>query len=208
MLEGIQASGGAAYRWLRDTLGKQYIELDRLAAKSPPGAHGLLFHPYLAGSMTPHYDEHARAGFVGLTLRHSLGDLARAVLEGVAFEVRENFAAHDDLGIDLDEIRLTGGAARSELWCQIQADVYGKPVTVMREGECSVLGAAILGAVGAGVFPGVREGASAMAHAKTTFEPDPVAHRRYTTLWQIYRDTYRALAERRIYRALSTLQQN
>ena len=217
--EGIQAAAGAAYRWFRDNIGymARYIEsftdidpyviINGLAESSPCGANGLIFHPYLAGSMTPHYDEHARGGFFGLTLKHNLGDLARAVLEGVAYEAREILEAYDAMGLELREIRLAGGATKSELWCQIQADVYCKPTSVLREGECAVLGAAILGAVGAGLFADVHEGVAATVHVDRTYQPHPERHERYTELWKIFGRAYRALAESGVYRELSAAQQ-
>lgn len=217
--EGIQAAAGAAYRWFRDNIGylaryvepftgtDPYVLLNRLAEKAPPGANGLIFHPYLAGSMTPHYDEHARGGFLGLTLKHDLGDLARAVLEGVAYEAREIIEAYGAMGLELREIRLAGGATKSDLWCQIQADVYGKPTSVLREGECAVLGAAILGAVGAGIFADVREGVDSTVHVERTYEPRPDHHERYTELWKIFGRSYRALHESGVYRELSAAQQ-
>jgi len=216
--EGIQAAAGAAYRWFRDNIGymARYIEpftqidpyeiINRLAEKSPTGANGLIFHPYLAGSMTPHYDEHARGGFLGLTLKHNLSDLARAVLEGVAYEAREILDAYDAMGLELREIRLAGGATKSELWCQIQADVYGKPTSVLREGECAVLGAAILGAVGAGVFESVAAGVARVVHVEKTFEPRPTEHDQYEDLFRIFGQAYRALSDSGVYRALSSAQ--
>ncbi|TDD99923.1 xylulokinase [Jiangella asiatica] len=218
--EGIQAAAGAAYRWFRDNIGylARYIEpftridpyviLDRLAARSPCGANGLIFHPYLAGSMTPHYDEHARGGFLGLTLKHDLGDLARAVLEGVAYEAREVLAAYDAMGLDLKEIRLAGGATKSDLWCQIQADIYGKPTSILQEGECAVLGAAILGAVGAGIFVDVESGVASMVHVKQTYQPDPGRHERYSELWKVFGNVYEALKAAGVYRSLSAAQQH
>lgn len=216
--EGIQASAGSAYRWFRDNIGylARYIEpftqvdpyemINSLAAQSPCGANGLIFHPYLAGSLTPHYDEYARGAFIGLTHKHNLSDLARAVLEGVAYEAREIFQAYDAMGHEIHEIRLAGGATKSELWCQIQADVYGRPTTVLREGECAALGAAILGAVGAGVFRDVRHGVDSAVHVKRTAQPDPERHRRYTELWRIFDRAYTALNESGVYRALSQIQ--
>ncbi|MGO1833249.1 MAG: xylulokinase, partial [Actinomycetaceae bacterium] len=216
--EGIQAAAGAAYRWFRDNIGylARYIEpfthvdpyelINNLAAESPCGANGLVFHPYLAGSMTPHYDENARGGFLGLTLKHGLGDMARSVLEGVAYEAREVLAGYESMGLDLHDIRLAGGATKSPLWCQIQADVYGKSVSVLREGECAVLGAAILGAVGAGVYPTVEAGVAESVHVTQTYEPDRQNHERYTALWAVYRDAYKALAESGVYEQLARLQ--
>lgn len=218
--EGIQAAAGAAYRWFRDNIGYManyiepftgtdpYVVLNRLASESPVGANGLVFNPYLAGSMTPHYDEHARASFLGLTLKHGLGDITRSVLEGVAFEAREILEAYAAMGLELREIRLAGGATKSPLWCQIQADVYGTPTTVLREGECAVLGAAILGAVGAGVYKDVAEGVAKTVHVVDRYEPDADNHERYTELFGVFKAAYRALADGGVYRALAEAQHN
>jgi xylulokinase len=216
--EGIQASAGSAYRWFLEHIGylARYIEpftqvdpyelINNLAAKSPCGANGLIFHPYLAGSLTPHYDELARGGFIGLTHKHGLPDLARAVLEGVAYEAREIFQAYDAMGHQISEVRLAGGATKSDLWCQIQADVYGRPTTVLREGECAALGAAILGAVGAGVFRDIRHGIDSAVHVKRTFQPDPERHQRYGELGDIFHQAYTALSESGVYAALAKVQ--
>lgn len=217
--EGIQAAAGASYRWFRDNIGylARYIEpftrtdpyvlINRLAEEAPVGANGLLFHPYLAGSMTPHYDASARAGFVGLTLKHDLGAMARAVLEGVAFEAKDIVDAYADMGLALAEIRLAGGATKSPLWCQIQADVYDRPTVVLREGECAVLGAAILGAVGAGVFSSVDEACSEMVHPVTTYEPREKAHARYEELHGVFQNVYRSLSNSGVYAELARLQE-
>jgi xylulokinase len=218
--EGIQAAAGASYRWFRDNIGymARYIEpfteidpyvlLNRMAERSPVGANGLIFHPYLAGSLTPHYDEHARGGFFGLTLKHDLGDMARAVMEGVAYEAREIFDSYAAMGLRINEIRLAGGATNSPLWCQIQADVYGRQTAVLREGECAVLGAAILGAVGAGVYPDVRAAVAATVHITQTYEPRPEFHDRYTELATIFRQIYDVLSTNDVYKALSAAQRS
>ena len=216
--EGIQAAAGAAYRWFRDNIGflARYIEpftevdayvlINRLAAKSPPGANGLIFHPYLAGSMTPHYNENARGGFLGLTLKHDFGDMARAVLEGVTYEAKEILDGYEAMGLDLREIRLAGGATKSELWCQIQADVYGKPTKVLQEGECAVLGAALLGAVGAGIFESVDEGVDQLVHISRTFTPNPDNHDIYTQMSEAFEKAYHSLKEGGVYKALTSAQ--
>jgi xylulokinase len=132
--------------------------------------------------------------------------MARAVLEGVAYEAREILAGYDAMGLELTEIRLAGGATKSELWCQIQADVYGKATATLREGDCAVLGAAILGAVGAGVFSTVTEAVAATVHVDRVFQPNPERHERYTQLWNIYRTAYHALSTSGVYRSLSEVQ--
>lgn len=215
--EGIQAAAGASYRWFRDAVGHvdmqshhpqadPYLLLNQLAAQEPIGSNGLLFHPYLAGAMTPHYDPNARGGFIGLTLKHGTGAMARAVLEGVAFEAKDTLDAYAAMGLELDEIRLAGGATRSPLWCQIQADVYGRPTVLLREGECAVLGAAILGAVGAGVFGSVAEACAQMVHPMATYEPRPTAHALYSELHGIHRSIYATLESSGVYEALARFQ--
>jgi len=216
--EGIQAAAGGSYRWFRDTIGymAKYIEpftqmdpyslLNNLAEKAPIGSNGLLFNPYLAGSMTPHYDSHAKGSFVGLALKHDTSSLARSVLEGVSFEAKDTINGYANMGLDLTEIRLAGGATNSPLWCQIQADVYGRPTRIMREGECAVLGAAILGAVGAGVFDNVEEACEQMVHPMETFEPDPKAHEIYNELHKIYQGVYSSLADSGVYEKLTAFQ--
>ncbi|MGI4764834.1 MAG: xylulokinase [Janthinobacterium lividum] len=213
--EGIQAAAGASYRWFRDHVGylakhldasaqlDPYALINGLAARAPVGSDGLIFMPYLAGSMTPHYDSYAQGAFIGLTLKHDTGSMARAVLEGVAFEAKDVLDAYAHIDLDLQEIRLAGGATKSPLWCQIQADVYGRPTAVLREGECAVLGAALLGAVGAGVFNSVEEACDATVQKLRTFVPDAGAHRKYRELHAIFKDCYAALKQMYVYRRLN-----
>lgn len=213
-LEGIQAAAGASYRWFRDHIGylAHYVQpftkldpyemINNLAESSPVGSDGLLFLPYLAGSMTPHYDSYATGAYVGLTLKHGTAAMARAVLEGVAFEAKDVLDAYAEMDLELDEIRLAGGATKSPLWSQIQADVYGRPTVVLREGECAVLGAAILGAVGAGVFGSVEEGCGHTVHRVRSYDPVEPAHARYRELHQIFKNTYVALSTSGVYQDL------
>lgn len=215
-LEGIQAAAGASYRWFRDHIGylAHYVQpftrtdpyklINNLAEGAPVGSDGLIFLPYLAGSMTPHYNSYATGAYVGLTLKHDTGAMARAVLEGVAFEAKDVLDAYANMNLNLNEIRLAGGATKSQLWNQIQAEVYGRPTVVLREGECAVLGAAILGAVGAGVFSSVEEGCEATVHKIRTYEPTPAIHGRYNELHQIFRNAYQALDGGGIYRQLES----
>lgn len=216
--EGIQAAAGGSYRWFRDTIGYMarhiepftrtdpYVWLNNLASETPPGSRGLIFHPYLSGSMSPHYDPSARAGFLGLTFKHDTGCLARAVMEGVAFEARDIFDAYAAMGLELHEIRLSGGATKSPLWSQIQADIYGRPTVVLKEGECAVLGAAILGAVGAEVFRSVEEGCAEMVHVESTLEPNPMTRDQYDELHEIFKDAYCTMANNGVYKELAVFQ--
>ena len=151
---GVILSAAGALRWLRDALQASYEVLLAEAEGWPPGAEGLTFLPYLTGERTPHFDPSARGAFVGLTVRHDRGALVRAVLEGVAYALRD--AADLVAGEAVRVSRVSGGGARSELWLQIVASVLGTPLERVAVDEGAAYGAALLGGVSAGVWPESR----------------------------------------------------
>ena len=209
--EGLTSAAASSLRWFRDSVagaadGDAYDALNELAAAVPEGALGLLMLPYLAGSNAPNFNPDARAAFVGLTFAHGQGAMARAVMEGVALETRDILEFFTGLGTPLDEIRLSGGAAKSALWCQIQADVYARPVRALREPECAVLGAAMLGAMGAGVFDSMGEAVDAMVAVTGTYEPRPAAAARYDELFGLFRQAYAGLADSGFFSRLAAFQ--
>jgi xylulokinase len=202
---GVMLAAGGSLRWLRDRLCQPEIEeakrlgvdpyevMTRDAATVPPGAEGLLFLPYLSGERTPHPDPHARGCFVGLTMRHTKAHLTRAVLEGVTFGLRDCLALVQAQGIQPTEVRASGGGARSALWRQIMADVFGLPVATVSSTEGAAFGAALLAGVGVGVWRDV-----AAACAQTIKVTDRVTPReenleRYARLYRLYRELYPAL---------------
>ncbi len=154
----------------------------------------MLFLPYLNSAGSSHRNAEARAAFIGIAQNHDRAAFARAVLEGVAFEVRDNLEVLTEHGMRPNVIRASGGATRSPLWTQIQADVYGIPVQLLEETEAGALGAAMLGGVGAGVFSSVAEAESAMVRIASTVEPDPGRHKDYGEAHAAYVDAYHALA--------------
>ena len=206
LLMAAMLAAASAYQWFRDVFGQAEIDaaerdghsafehLNDLAAQAPPGANGLLFLPYLNSAGSPHWNAEARAAFIGIAQNHDRAAFARAVLEGVAFEVRDNLEMLTEHGMRLNVIRASGGATRSALWTQIQADVYGIPVQLLEEPEAGALGAAMLGGVGAGVFSSVAEAESAMVRVARTVEPDPRRHKDYGEAHAAYVDAYQALA--------------
>lgn len=216
--EGLQAAAASSYRWFRDAIGyvgnqvqaqgggDAYEVLNGMVASIPAGAQGLIYLPYLAGSVAPNFDANAKGGFLGLTFAHSTAHLARAVMEGVSFETRDILESFAAMGTPLDEIRLSGGATKSPLWCQIQTDIYKRPTVALEEGECTVLGAALLGAMGAGVFGSMQEGVDQMVRVKATFEPNPALGERYDEEFAIFRDAYRALADGGVFGGLARFQ--
>ena len=132
--------------------GTSYDELSAEAAKVPAGSDGMLWAPYLFGERTPHLDANARAAFVGITASHTRGHFVRAVMEGVAYSLKDTFSLFAELGIPVRSIRLGGGGARGKLWRQIQADVYGQPVELLEAEEGGAFGAALLAGVGVGAW--------------------------------------------------------
>jgi xylulokinase len=191
---GVMLSAAGSLRWLRDALvGESYEELIREARRWPPGAEGLLFQPYLAGERTPHADPDARGAFVGLSLRHDRGALVRAVLEGVAFGLRDSLELLTELGVAPDVGRVTGGGARSELWLRITASVLGLPLERVVVEEGAAYGAALLGGVAAGVFASAEEAVASCVRPRDRVEPDEEWRERYAELYARFRRLYPAL---------------
>ncbi len=194
-LMGVMLSAAGSYKWFKDTFASDlsYDELNDAAAAAPAGSEGLVFLPYLTGERTPHPDPLARGAFVGLTVRHGLGHMARAVMEGVAFGLRDSvelMAAEMELG----EVRVSGGGASSDLWLRIIADVIGLPVRVVGTAESAAHGAAILAATGAGVFGSVAEACDVAVELGEMTEPG-LDTATYDALYPVYRDLYPALRE-------------
>jgi xylulokinase len=174
---GVTNGAGLSLRWFRDTFapGADYDQLTAEAAKAPPGSDGLLWAPYLFGERTPHLDPQARAAFVGITASHTRAHCVRAVMEGVAFSLRDTFSLFSDLKIPVARIRLGGGGARSPLWQQIQADVYGHSVELLAADEGGAFGAALLAGVAIGAWPSVEAACAASVHVARQIEPKHAA---------------------------------
>ncbi len=192
-LMGVMLSAAGSYRWFRDALapGRAFSALDELAAVVPPGANGLVFLPYLTGERTPHPDPMARGAFVGLTVRHGLGHLARAVMEGVAFGLRDSVGLMANV-IEFGEARVSGGGASSEVWLRIITDILGRPVRVVSTAESAAHGAAMLAATGDGAFESVAEASQAAVRVGDVIEPTDDADA-YEEAYAVYRDLYPAL---------------
>jgi len=186
--EGLQNAAGASLKWLRNLLQEStpdknsvdygYI-IEKLASKSSIGANGITFLPYLAGAGAPLWDGSARGVLFGIGLENNLADITRAVLEGISFEtasILDNFARRN---IEIKQIRMSGGGARSELWGQIQADIFGIPMQRLEVDDATILGAAVLGAFGAGIYNDVEKAAKKMVHTTSKFQPDMNNHQAY-----------------------------
>jgi xylulokinase len=192
---GVMLSAAGSLRWLRDAAapGTAYDDLTAAAAEWPPGAEGLLFAPYLAGERTPYADPGARGAFVGLSIRHDRGALVRAVLEGVAFGLRDSLDLVRELGGEPAVGRVSGGGARSELWMQIVASVLELPLERVAVDEGAAFGAAILAGVAAGAWSDVHAAVADAVKPGQRIEPVPEWVDVYQERRERFRELYPAL---------------
>ena len=179
------STAGMALKWFRNQFAENlsFKELDQIAEEAGPGAEGLSFLPHLCGSTMPVYNPEARGAFYGLTLAHGRGHCVRAILEAVAFTLKDDL---DCIGADCSEIRITGGGASSPLWAQIKADVTGLKLSTLKEKESACLGTAILAGVGMGIYPSIEEACLSIVKTGKAYLPSGTdyqkAYRRYKKL--------------------------
>jgi xylulokinase len=203
---GVTQAAGLSLRWLRDRIGagaddgrEPYERMSAEAAAAPAGSEGAFWAPYLMGERTPHLDPSARAAFVGLSASHTRAHLIRAVLEGVAYSLKDTFSIFGEIHVPVERIRLGGGGARSPLWQQIQADVYGHEVEILKAEEGAAYGAAILAGVGSGCWKSVDEACDAVVsiakRVSTNKEAGATMQRGYETYRRIYPALHSIFAE-------------
>jgi len=202
---GVTLSAGGSLRWVRDTLGvperhiatlsgvDPYEILTAEASNAPAGCEGLIFLPYLTGERTPYPDPNARGSFFGLTLRHDKRHMVRAVMEGVAYSLRDSIDLFREIGVPIEQVRATGGGARSLVWRQIFADVFATELVTVNVTESTAYGAALLAGVGTGVYASVPEACSATVHIVDRVEPIAENRAMYDEYYLVYRSLYRAL---------------
>ena len=192
---GLGSGGNDAkrrYATLNDSKGL-YSLIDKEAGSSPVGANGVFFHPYLQGERCPYWDSNLRASFTGVSISSTRGDFARALMEGVAFSLRDCYRTLEEMRLPVKRIFLIGGGARSRLWSEIVANVFNRPVSVPTPGDAS-FGACLLAGVGIGLFPDVRAAVAKCLHVDRTIDPDPAAAVKYDHLFTCYRRIHDALA--------------
>jgi len=192
---GVTQAAGLSLRWLRDLLlpGGSYDTLTAEAENIPPGSDGLLWTPYLLGERTPHLDSHATAAFVGLNAGHTRGHLTRAVMEGVAYSLRDSFTLFAEMGVPVHGVRLGGGGARSPLWRAIQSEVYGHTCDVLAAEEGGAYGTALLAGVGGGGWTTVESACAQAIQVAEQIVPDESAVKRYSQGYGGFRKVYPAL---------------
>jgi xylulokinase len=204
---GVMLSAGGSLRWYRDTLADAEVALARQmevdpyqiiadeAKHAPVGCEGLIFLPYLTGERTPYPDPNARGVFFGLTLRHDRRAMARSVLEGVAYGLRDSFEILDEMRVPIHQVRASGGGARSLLWRQIQADVTGREHVTINVDEGPAFGVALLAGVGTGVWGSVAEACRATIEVVESCQPMPHNSEVYNRYYPIYRNLYSSLKD-------------
>src|SRR5260221_2593725 len=192
---GVMLSAAGGLRWLHDELAPDtsYDDLNQKAAAVPPGSLGLLFAPYLTGERNPYADPYARGAFVGLTLRHGLPHMVRAVMEGVAFGMRDNVELLRAQGVRPPSAAVSGGAANSPVWRQLMTDIMGIPLYTVNTTEGAAFGAAILASVGCGAWPNVPAACADLVRKVDEIHPQPEAAAIYEKLYATFRDLYPAL---------------
>lgn len=202
---GVTLSAGGSLQWFRNQLCQQIVAdakkqgvdpyelLSKEAAAVPVGAEGLFFLPYLSGERTPHADPNARGCFIGLTLAHTRGHLARAVMEGVTYSLRDALEIIRGLDVPVKQIRASGGGSRSPFWRQIQADVFNQRVATINSEEGPAFGVALLAAVGCGEFKNIQEACAATVRVVQETKPEKAAAKFHDRAFPIYQHLYPSL---------------
>lgn len=195
---GVTQAAGLSLRWFRDQFGsgdrrQSYASLTAEAASAPPGCDGVLWAPYLMGERTPYLDPAARGMLVGLAASHTRGHVIRAILEGVAFSLRDTFTIFREMEVPVTTIRLGGGGARSALWRQIQADTYARPVETVDAEEGAAYGAAILAGVGVKTWSSVDEACESVVRVAENITPDFEHSLVLEKTYAVYRRMYPAM---------------
>ncbi len=204
---GVTQAAGLSLRWYRDQFGAASPGLQKKdgrdpydvfaeeASTAPAGSEGAFWAPYLMGERTPHLDPNARAALVGLTASHTRAHVIRAIMEGVAYSLKDSFTIFDEMKIPVTSIRLGGGGARSPLWRQIQADVYGREVEIVAAEEGAAYGAAILAGTGAGGWSSVEQACDAIVKVAKRITPHPLDSATMQKAYGTYRKIYPALRQ-------------
>lgn len=199
---GVTLSAAGSLQWFVEQICKEvngkknaYDIINEEAAQAPRGSEGLFFLPYLSGERTPHADSNARGCFVGLTLSHSRGHLARSIMEGVAYSLRDSLAILAQMKVPVKQIRASGGGAKSPLWRQIQADVFGQDVVTINAEQGPAYGVALLAAVGAGSYKNIQEACAATIRVVSRTAVDKKAVPTYDRGFPVYQQLYQSLKQ-------------
>ncbi|RCX19974.1 xylulokinase [Anaerobacterium chartisolvens] len=204
---GVTQGAGLSLKWFRDNFCIEekrtaelmkidpYVLMDQEAEKVKPGCEGLIYLPYMMGERTPHLDPNAKGVFFGLSAKHEKQDLLRAVMEGVVYSLKDCLDIIKEMGVDVGEIRASGGGGKSRLWRQMQADAFGTSINTISSSEGGALGVALLAGVGVGLYDNVPQACDAVIKVKTRQEPDAAAVPVYSKFHSVYAQLYRSLKQ-------------
>lgn len=210
VLEASIFTTGAVYRWFRDNFAEHereiakkkgvdvYDILNNEIESAEPGAKGLILIPHFVGAGAPHWDPEAKGMLYGLSLGHTKRDILRAIIEGVCFEIKKSLEVFNELGLSIHELRIAGGATRSKLWNQLQADIYSLPVVKTPYEETTALGAAILACIGAGIYSNPQKAVNKMVKIKTIFKPRANLKNFYEKQYLKHKKLYHTLSKSKI----------
>ncbi|MDP4093758.1 MAG: xylulokinase [Bacillota bacterium] len=202
---GVTQGAGLSLKWYRDNFCIEekrtaelmkvdpYVLMDEEALKTEPGSNGLIYLPYLMGERTPHLDPNAKGVFFGLSAKHEKPEMIRAVMEGVVYSLRDCLEIIKGMGIEINEVRASGGGGKSKLWRQMQADVFGTSINTINSSEGPALGVALLAGVGAGVYGSVAQACDATIKVKTSQSFDQGLFEKYSKFYGLYRRLYTSL---------------
>lgn len=195
---GVNLCAGGSLQWFAENLcadagDKVYDILNREAGKIRPGSEGLFFLPYLAGERTPHADPDARGCFVGLTLSHQRAHVARSIMEGVTYSMRDSLEIIRGMNVPVKQVRVSGGGSKSKLWRQMQADVFGTKAVTINAEQGPAYGVALLASVGAGAYKNIQQACSATIRETSSTAVDRKAKRVYDARFPVYQNLYQSL---------------
>jgi xylulokinase len=197
-VSGIISTSGKALEWFKNITGRQNLDYESLfedICQVPAGSRGLIFLPYLAGERAPLWDPYARGCFIGLTVKHGRKEMTRAVVESVGFAIRDVIEVMEENGLALEELRVTGGQAKSPLWSQVRADITGRNILVPEVMDSELLGDAIVALYALGRYPTLEAAAESLVRIRRTYRPQPELKASYDGLFRLYRQAYAGLKE-------------
>ncbi len=204
---GVTQGAGLSLQWFRNNFCREeistaslmgvdpYYLMDKAAEKVEAGSNGLLYLPYLMGERTPHLDPDCRGVFFGLSAKHTKKEVLRSVMEGVVYSLKDCLEIIKELGVDVSEVRASGGGGKSPLWRQMQADVFGTEICTINASEGPAFGVAILAGVGSGVYKSVSEACEATIQVKTRQQADQAITAKYNEYYKLYRSLYTSLKQ-------------
>ena len=216
-LEGIQLGAASSYRWIRDVMAgvekelaaeidkDPYDLMDYHLQKSPAGANGVVFMPFLIGSGYPYWNSEAKGLFAGLKFSNTKSDMIRSVMEGITMESKDMYETMKSSGVVIKSLAITGGATKSATWRQIIADMFNVEIKRLKVSDATILGAAVLAGVGAGLFASAEEGVAQLVHFTDKIQPIPENVAKYNAIYAVYKNIYNACNEKGIYTQLSAL---